>query len=531
MSSNTVRRQFFYFFSLFLFLISCRKSDYKQVETKVDQSVRFFALPGNIDPAIKKVAIKFQQENDKYHFLERFISEQGFPIWSKAIVKVPQKKKTGGRDALEATDTTIIIPLVLESTFYVNSFIVARLTDSIDAVIFRGDLYSSLPFSCISSQFTAEKYAREFMLLNNWVFGYTEFKLTDDELYNCVIPVQSNTQFRTAKIKLEGTYDAKGLYFSSESVTICYSINHCPYPGNCNGPRGTCDRCITICESQFCFDYEVDTWYFGGGNGGPKGDPTGGGGGGNGCKTYGSFGVSGCGGSGPLGWDPVPVIKDPNPCAFLTSLLATQDFKFVLSDLRNSVSQNHESGYLFKDPLATPPAYEGPISGPDGNLSIDINPAVPIDGVAHNHNNDPARLPIYSLDDLRLLYTWTKNKKLRDFTTFSFTLVTDNTAYVIMIEDLAMFKLFGQTWFDNSGKNKLLKLTYDKGYNIVENTPGLSPQGLTTENETREKSFLKFVSMFDLGLKLFKGNTSMTIFSPIKYDKATDKVVPNPCND
>lgn len=59
---------------------------------------------------------------------------------------------------------------------------------------------------------------------------------------------------------------------------------------------------------------------------------------------------------------------------------------------------------FFTDPFDS--THYPEINGDTGTLSVDINPAMPINVAVHSHNNDPRRLPVFSAEDFFKLYQW-----------------------------------------------------------------------------------------------------------------------------
>ena len=63
--------------------------------------------------------------------------------------------------------------------------------------------------------------------------------------------------------------------------------------------------------------------------------------------------------------------------------------------------------------------------------------------------NNPARLHNFSAEDIyKLAYYWSIGK-INNLSTFSYTVVTDSTSYILMIDNPAAFITFAQTWFDS----------------------------------------------------------------------------------
>jgi hypothetical protein len=323
---NTIWK-FSLFFSLVVAILvfACRKIDSYQ-PSSVDKATKFFTISPNVNPTVQRVANELKKQNALTGFINNFATKHGYAVWDKAIVKSPNKarKKTSAnsKTATEAADTLVLIPLVEENTDYVNSFIAAKVSDNVLVKLYEGNRYDEEPFYAVTptDSVTAEKYALQLMLFDNYIFGRTKFKLTDDRLFQDLAPMQANSRYRILEIKNRAV-TGQSLRMVTEIVTICILINHCPYqnPPHCTGgPHGECDNCEASCATTTCLDFQVDTWYdddWGGGGGSGGGDGGGGGPSGNPqnpCNGNGvliSNGRLACSGGsgGGLGWEPIPI--------------------------------------------------------------------------------------------------------------------------------------------------------------------------------------------------------------------------------
>lgn len=148
-----------------------------------------------------------------------------------------------------------------------------------------------------------------------------------------------------------------------------------------------------------------------------------------------------------------------------------------------------------------------------------MNPAVPVDGTVHSHYNDPLRLTVFSSDDFFKLYDWFKNGKIANLNTFTFGMVSDSTAYIMMITDSTAFANFGIMLLNDIDEDEMFNSTFYDGFGIKEDKP-------MTDNEKR---FLKAIQTLNTGLSLFKANSAITKFTKIQIN-ANDQVKPAPCN-
>src|SRR5882762_967306 len=76
---------------IFLFLSqqSCKKIDSQPpvtAQSPIDPAIKFFNLPVNVNPSVKKVADKIKTQNEQKHFLNQFVKMQGYPLWDNAVI-------------------------------------------------------------------------------------------------------------------------------------------------------------------------------------------------------------------------------------------------------------------------------------------------------------------------------------------------------------------------------------------------------------------------------------------------------------
>jgi hypothetical protein len=198
--------------------------------------------------------------------------------------------------------------------------------------------------------------------------------------------------------------------------------------------------------------------------------------------------------------------------------MTTNNFPLYYQNLRNGVTNNFESGFMFWNPFSATTTYEQ-VNGTPGTLGVDMNPSVPIDGAVHNHYNDSLSLSVFSFDDFFKMYEWFKNGQIRDLKTFTFGMVSDSTAYIMMITDSTAFANFGNKFLNNAEKAEDLIYTFYDGYGIHELKS-------VAENE---KAFLNAIQGLGTGVSLFRANNNITQFAKIRVDE-NNQVRPSLCN-
>jgi hypothetical protein len=503
-------------------IYSCRKID-SSAAVSTDLTSKFFQIKGAINPTVQKVYEKVKLDNERYHQINKLAHNEGLAIWDKAIIKT-KKSKTGARGQQQRTadggeEEIVIIPLVLENAENVNSFLAAKITDTVEIKLFSGNEYDNFPFQGFSlPETTAEKIATTIMFLDNEVFNYTRFKLLDTRLFNASLDSISKGKQRQVVIKSnQNLRIANG--------TICVLVE----TGHCTCTDGDCDMCLTDCAWELCLDITaeggtpVDFGFNPIGNSGLGGSL-----GGNGY-TGGGGGSSG----GNLGWTPIEDVSGnnnnqfpKNPCENVDSLLKTNNFKTHLNTLRSSTPIHHEKGISFTTPdtsNTTHTNYTG-----QGTLAVQVAPTSPVDGIMHNHYDTSVRLPLFSAEDIAALVYHFNHNEIKNLSTFTCTVVTDSTSYLLMITDSTAFANIANTWF-NTEKHFY---AFKKHLYINNHYGDTTATGAQLTPLQNEKNFLEAFDAAPFngaGLKLFRGNPDMTIFTPIKINNQ-GMVRPAPCN-
>jgi|GEM_PF-1846805 len=184
---------------LFLFIMgfqqSCKKADINgaaamQQPSKNAEKV-FFQIPSNTTTTVQRIANKITEQNSQYHFVNDFAAREGLPIWNKAMIQPHNRsslqgysKTTTQNNQLNEEDTTVLIPLVLENTQYVNAFLACSVGDSINIRLINAGDYEQFGFHNIQDSISADKIALQTMLLEQNVFGHKEYHLLDPRLFN-----------------------------------------------------------------------------------------------------------------------------------------------------------------------------------------------------------------------------------------------------------------------------------------------------------------------------------------------------------
>ena len=228
---------------LFLILLfqSCKKSDQVASPEKELSSLerKFFFTNRTGDLTEGKLVDFLIKQNRSKNFVEKTTKIIGFPRWEKMIA-VKRKSGISGRGASDSLLTTYFVPFVRDSQNYVNASLIISVYPNDTTFAYRSDWeYRSKIHGSPSVDSTAEAHAVFFMFLDNRTFGYTEFYLTDDELFPLSQPIiggKKKLSFLSISTQSTGKGQSAGYYENCVDFFVCGS----PSSPTCTGPSG-CD--------------------------------------------------------------------------------------------------------------------------------------------------------------------------------------------------------------------------------------------------------------------------------------------------
>ena len=171
--------------AIFFITNSCRKIDHVTISDYATTS-RFFQAKRNVKPAVNQIIEKIRNDDEKYHFVNQIVKNEGYAIRDKAILQLELtiNSKESSKNDIENEDTVVLIPLVLANTEYVNSFYAVKLSDDISIKLFSGKDYKTYPYGKDwDTKMTADKVAAEIMNLERETFGHNYFIITDPKLF------------------------------------------------------------------------------------------------------------------------------------------------------------------------------------------------------------------------------------------------------------------------------------------------------------------------------------------------------------
>jgi hypothetical protein len=491
-------------------LFSCKKIDTNNATESNDIS-KFFLLPKNASHQTIQIAEELKRQNELTGFVSAIIKKEGYPFWNKVQVRIssqfPDKTKREYSTSSIQGDSLVFIPLVLDNTEYVNSFIVARFSNTgLILQLFRGREYKDFAYGGLNvTTNTAEKFALQIMSMDYDIFGRTQFLIKDHKLFN-----HHNTLTLTTNIADKLLTFSKGVL---EEVTTCTYIqeqDECPYVV-CDGPGGTCDGCIQCVGGDW---YCESTWqtYFEP----PLPDLTGGGGGGGSNPTTYSLG-------GPYPCNPNPLIvnglipcEDGNstgwtyllsttvPCdPYIGTLKNDTYFTSIFQYLNNTsvISADIETGFLINRAVTPYPQQTG-VNINEPTITWVLPPGTKYDGFLHSHNcpNPPTTCAasIFSPQDVLFMAQVFLYGLAKDSNNL-FMGMTNSTGkpYLIKISNTSSFRTFAENLLMNEKSQKSFFDTYN-------------PLLRSTNPDTNEENFLKMLKEKGIadGIDLFRGNNA-----------------------
>jgi hypothetical protein len=264
---------------LFFFLLaSCKKSISDDIPQHItsDKVERFLALPANPDSQIIRIINELKIRESKNHFLENIALESGFPKWEYAqlegisisiqesIKNLSQSSSTIKKLGTHP-DTTVIIPLVLDSNKYVNSFLIASLSDTVKLHLVKGVDYAKYGYESGNNTITAKSIAMKIMAFDNKIFQTKKFNIKHDVLAKSLGKRIENSTFNIVFDSTSNNNLKKKFLLSTEicfTYTTTTSYNYCTTPAYCSRQPNGCDNCPTYCtkttveSGQFCYSYQ-----------------------------------------------------------------------------------------------------------------------------------------------------------------------------------------------------------------------------------------------------------------------------------
>jgi hypothetical protein len=215
--------------AIFLFN-ACRKTDQQTDQPSITiENSKFFSNHRTADPSEAAIVDFIKRKNAKSPFIDKVISQIGYPYWDKMVI-VPAKGRTTGRGNEDSSQTTFFVPFVRDSQNFVNASMVIQAYPGDTTFSYRCDWqYQQRVNGFPLVDTTAENLAFLFMYLDNNVFGHTRFTITDTTLFQDM-PVPSGATAR--EIRINPSANGKTIYGRNSLMTVMY----CFYGYVCGTP-------------------------------------------------------------------------------------------------------------------------------------------------------------------------------------------------------------------------------------------------------------------------------------------------------
>jgi hypothetical protein len=494
-------------FSLFFIHQSCTKIDTAvpsgNAPADAEVTQRFFNVPANAPAAAKRLANELKRRNNSSEFVKNFVKNNGYPAWDKVLLPVEHPVAHASFSvSASSEDTVIIVPVVPQGQEIVSSFIKAFINDNINISLYRGSDYAAYSFNSVpADSISADKAAIQIMILNNYVFGYKDFNINDERLFQGIAP-NPNHRRRIATVAPQGS---PGLLGEMLCTRVCVSIL-CSYCGQMSCPL-TITTCLTSCETI--------------GPSNPGGDPTTGGGGGGGGSTTppGGFPCASSQGKGiavanPCGGGPTippvePIVPVKSPCEAGQNLINIPGVIGKNEQLKGYIPGNREMAYTYNE--------SGGSILSIGRLyrhSVDIKIIENCINYTHIHN----------LGSTYYMFSWGDvDKMLEVFTGGSMAenatvglIAMDSTPYILTIQNQAAFA----TAISNFKNEYELDADREKAY--------LKYFSGSTKEE-KVLGFLKYMTDIGAPISLLRADGCCDLVE-IKINAAGTALIETPCN-
>jgi hypothetical protein len=245
------------FFILLSSFNSCKKTDIDNSDLKpesVNFETNFFRVPVNTPAVATRIAETIRKQNEEFHFVNRLALKEGLPVWDKAQIQLHKKifspinnVTNSTTNGLNEEDTLVILPLVLQNTDFVNSFLACSVGDSISIRLISARDYASFGFDNNTDSINGDRIALETMILEKIVFGHDEFELTDRRLLK---HTENGITINPSHVKLSDP-DSAIVPMVQAQITTCVQVTSsggdligCPPGEHCNG-LVTYEECST----------------------------------------------------------------------------------------------------------------------------------------------------------------------------------------------------------------------------------------------------------------------------------------------
>jgi hypothetical protein len=189
-------KSFIYVLTSIIIVYGCSKNGMQSslpTTKQTDLTEKFFNLPVNADPTLLKIVNALKKQDTKQHFINQLAKLEGLPQWSFSEAKIGEKNtmqivvstnstKRNTNGSTSSNDTTVLIPLVLDSTQFVNSFIACSVSDTVSFKLFRGREYAQYGYDYVSTKPNAGNIALQCIEFEHQIFKHDTIALLDKKL-------------------------------------------------------------------------------------------------------------------------------------------------------------------------------------------------------------------------------------------------------------------------------------------------------------------------------------------------------------
>ena len=163
---------------------ACKKADFAQ-KSSLQNEERFFKLPANARPELKRIVEDLKIKNKIHPFINEFIASEGYPLWEFAQFKKRKFNVTNRGDGNEQ-DSLVQVPIVQEEAQYVKDILNIRIDSSILYKLIAGEEYASFGFNKNPNRTTpnANDIVGTIMAYEHLIWGQNIFEITDNRLFD-----------------------------------------------------------------------------------------------------------------------------------------------------------------------------------------------------------------------------------------------------------------------------------------------------------------------------------------------------------
>ncbi|MBP8765109.1 MAG: hypothetical protein KBH30_06280 [Ferruginibacter sp.] len=255
------------------------------------QPKKFFTIPPGTNAQVIRVMNEIKKRNERKEFVTKFAIQNGYPVWNKVLMGTSQKQyahaSLAGNSLDGVTDTTILIPFVMEGEFSVKGFIRATLNDSVSLSYSLAKDYKAYEEKLDNSKTASSAFAMLSMALNKIVFNEEYYKITNPKILSTDTAHIATQKIKLNEINFSITDSANMRYLilcssftqtqavcGTPGAAVCSDEDGCD-AGSC--PTNSCHLVTTTTNICTGIDYPDILGSTGGGSTGEGGGSNGGG--------------------------------------------------------------------------------------------------------------------------------------------------------------------------------------------------------------------------------------------------------------